>query len=223
MLTLFAYVLNLPNTVMWILIALSALLYGPATCGLTYILRNFARQEHAWTFSDFVSRAKSNFKQGVLVGIIDILLVLGSTAYVTLNSVGVAQGQPMLEMFRYVSIVVLIIYMVMRFYIYTLIVTFDMSFRAIIKNSWIFTVLGFGRNILSLIFIGVALAASVSYMLGFFLAITPALCRFIAVFNGYPVIEKYMLKPMREENGTAESEIKPLFEDDVTERGEPRN
>lgn len=55
------YILNLPPFFMWLLIGVSALLYGPATCGLTYVLRNYARQEHAWTFSDFFTRAKENF------------------------------------------------------------------------------------------------------------------------------------------------------------------
>jgi len=26
---------------------------GPVTCGFTYVLRNYAREEHSWLFSDF--------------------------------------------------------------------------------------------------------------------------------------------------------------------------
>ena len=75
---IFAAILNLPPFFMWLLVGLSAVLYGPATCGLTYILRNYTRQEHAWTFSDFFDRAKKNFKQGLLAGIIDICLLYTS-------------------------------------------------------------------------------------------------------------------------------------------------
>lgn len=220
----FGYVLNLPSFLMWLLIGISAVLYGPATCGLTYVLRNYARQEHAWTFSDFFERAKQNFGQGVLAGIIDILLVLSCSMYLAMNTSALGEGQGFLLAFRYIALVVFVIYLVMRFYIYTMIVTFDMSFKAIIKNAWIFVILGFFRNICSLFFIALAIAASVSYMLAFFGLITFSLCRFIAVFNSYPVIETYMLHPIQkqqqEEGGI--SMIEPVFSDDVKSGGDDK-
>ena len=57
------------------LFALSVFLYGPATMGMTYIFRNFAREEHAW-MSDFVSRGWAYFKQGLFFGILDVVMVL---------------------------------------------------------------------------------------------------------------------------------------------------
>ena len=112
--------------------------------------------------------------------------------------------------------IVFVIYFIMRFYIYTLIVTFDMSFKAIIKNAWIFVILGFFRNLCSVFFIVLSLATSVGYMLAFFGLITLALCRYIAVFNSYPVIERYMLQPMRKkEEAEGVTRIEPIFSDDV--------
>lgn len=215
--TIFAYILNLPPFFMWLLVGLSAVLYGPATCGLTYILRNYTRQEHAWTFSDFFDRAKQNFKQGLLAGIIDIALVLSCSMYVAMDTTALTGAQWYLVTFKYIALIVFVIYFIMRFYIYTLIVTFDMSFKAIIKNAWIFVILGFFRNLCSVFFIVLSLATSVGYMLAFFGLFTLAFCRYIAVFNGYPVIEKYMLQPMRkkeaEEGGV--TMIEPIFSDDV--------
>lgn len=213
---IFASILNLPPFFMWLLVGLSAVLYGPATCGLTYILRNYTRQEHAWTFSDFFDRAKKNFKQGLLAGIIDIALVLSCSMYVAMDTTALTGGQWYLVTFKYIAMIVFVIYFIMRFYIYTLIVTFDMSFKAIIKNAWIFVILGFFRNLCSVFFIVLSLATSVGYMLAFFGLITLALCRYIAVFNSYPVIERYMLQPMRKkEEAEGVTRIEPIFSDDV--------
>ena len=213
---IFGYILNLPPFFMW-LVGASAILYGPATCGLTYILRNYTRQEHAWTFSDFFERAKQNFKQGLLAGVIDIALVLSCSMYVAMDTSALGSGQWYLVAFKYIALIVFVIYFIMRFYIYTLIVTFDMSFKAIIKNAWIFVILGFFRNLCSVFFIVLSLATSVGYMLAFFGLFTLAFCRYIAVFNSYPVIEQYMLQPIRrkqEEEGSI-TIIEPIFSDDV--------
>ena len=214
---IFGYILNLPSFLMWLLVGASAVLYGPATCGLTYVLRNFTRREHAWTFSDFFERSKQNFKQGLIAGIIDIVLVLSCSMYVAMDTTALTGSQWYLITFKYIALIVFIIYFMMRFYIYTLIVTFNMGFKAIIKNSWIFVILGFFRNLCSVFFIVLSIATSVGYMLAFFGLITPVFCRYIAVFNGYPVIDKYMLQPMRkkEEEEGGVTMIEPIFSDDV--------
>jgi hypothetical protein len=46
------------------------------------------------------------------------------------------------------TLLVIMLYIFMRFYIYTLMVTFDLKFFQILKNAAIFTLLGFGRNFL---------------------------------------------------------------------------
>ena len=46
---------------------------GPATAGMTYIMRNFVREEHAWIGSDFKDSVVSNFKQSIIVFVIDIV------------------------------------------------------------------------------------------------------------------------------------------------------
>ena len=54
---------------------------GPATAGITYIMRNFAREEHAWIWSDFKDTFKANFKQASAVYLINlVMLVVGYVA-----------------------------------------------------------------------------------------------------------------------------------------------
>ena len=143
---------NFNSYVKWGLIALSAILYGPATCGLTYVMRNFAREEHTWAFSDFFERSWKNFGQGLIVGIIDILFILNASMYLALDTQNLAPGDGYLAVFKYIAIIVAVLYFVMRNYIYLMIVTFKIKFMAIIKNSALFVILNFGRNLLNLVF-----------------------------------------------------------------------
>ena len=130
-----AWFLNFPDVVKYGLIGLSAILYGPATCGLTYVMRNFARREHTWAFSDFFERSWQNFLQGFLVGVLDILIILSASMYAALDTNTLAQGDGYLAVFKYIAVIVSILYFIMRNYIYIMIVTFKIRFAAIIKNA----------------------------------------------------------------------------------------
>ena len=59
-----------------ILLVVSAFITGPATAGFTYVIRNMQRREHTWIFTDFFKQFKKNYKNGILVSIIDIFAYL---------------------------------------------------------------------------------------------------------------------------------------------------
>ncbi|MGI6335550.1 MAG: YesL family protein [Eubacteriales bacterium] len=218
-------VFGLPFNLGWVLVGVSGLCMGPATAAATYIWRQFAKEEHAWVWSDFWERFKSNFKQGLAVGIIDILVWVSFLLYMTAELLGSSTLTQYLLVFRYVAIIVFIVYTVMRFYIYLIMVTFDMSVFAILRNAWIFSVLGFFRNLCTIFFSGIVIVATAFFPLPLMLTLTYSLVGFITTFNAYPVMEKYMLKPRRQnEDGTVTilefEETKPsepsLFTDDVS-------
>ena len=109
----------------------------------------------------------------------------------------------------------------MRFYAYTIMITFDLSIRKILKNSFIFAFVGFKRNIVALL--GIFVVAAINYMLvGVLLPaaimlpviITISLCSFIAIYASYPVIKKYMIDPYYPEQTNQVSELdETIFED----------
>ena len=95
----------------------------------------------------------------------------------------------------------------MRFYIYLMLVTFDMKMRKIFKNALIFTVLGIKRNLMALL--GMILLLAISIALIFLLVplkiyaviLLPFLCilgfsGFMYTYAAYPVIERYMIAPV---------------------------
>ena len=138
-------VLNVP------LLVISLLAYGPITMGYTYILRNFAREEHAW-MSDFWSRAWSNVRQGLFFGIADILVVClcVSGMFGGFAEAGKNMSYALSVIRSVVCGIALVIWLFMRHYTYLMAVTINLSVFHILKNAWLFVILGFGRNLLSL-------------------------------------------------------------------------
>lgn len=104
---------------------------GPVTAGFTYILRNYAREEHVWLVSDMWQRSKSNFGQAIVVWIVDILafvvLTVAFKFYLGLPG-------PMSYLACIIAFITLV-YIMMHFYIYQLMVTFELKLKDLYKNS----------------------------------------------------------------------------------------
>ena len=183
------------------LLIISVLLYGPITMGLTYIFRNFAREEHAWT-SDLWSRAWSNARQGLFFGIADILVLwlCVNGAFFDISSTGALWALSTVR--RVLSVLALVIWAFMRHYTYLMAVTVNLGVFRILKNAWLFVVLGFGRNVLSslvtlgclfLSFFLVPLLTVVTLPLFFY-----SFTWFCTIFTCYPIVKKYIIVPALE-------------------------
>ncbi|MDR1736500.1 MAG: DUF624 domain-containing protein [Oscillospiraceae bacterium] len=208
---LFSYI---PEPVFYGLCVVSAVLFGPATCGFTYVLRNFAREEHAW-ISDFWSKAKANFTVGLKLGLIEVVAVI--LIALSLSAGGAANTeelsgmtQLMFTASRYISVMVVALLLCIHYYLYTMAVTFEMKAFHILKNSLIFAVVGMWRNLLTLaVFavIAVLLFLSAGMLAGLLEIILLAMIflslgGFAAVFIQYPLIRKHMLDPQLEKENT---------------------
>ena len=55
---------------LYILFCIPIVTIGPATAAMTKILRNYARQEHAFLWADFIETFKANWKQAAIFGAI---------------------------------------------------------------------------------------------------------------------------------------------------------
>lgn len=209
---IFLFLQKMPREVFFALVILSAVLFGPVTCGYAYILRNFARRQHAWV-SDLWSRTKKNFLQGIQMGTVEILFVLlffaSLSATSNENLIGVEGSMRMvLYVCRYASIGVGLLWLFMRNYFYVMIVTFNLKTREVLKNSFIFAVVGLPRNIIALLVQIVFLFISL-IMLWFFSEffeflytglLMLSLCGFAGIFITYPVVKKYLIDPLNLKN-----------------------
>lgn len=192
---------------------------GPATCGLVYILRNFANEKPVFMVSDFFDAFKSNFKQGFVIGLFDLLTTgIASVAliwYIANQQLSIAMAIPLV-----ICIIVEVLLMFMRFYTYLMTVTVELPIKHILKNSFIFAFLGLKSNLISG-FWTVLLILPLLWLwpwLLFFVVIGFSTLAFIATFNSYPYIVKYIIEPhekqMRAEMGEDDEDDDEDEEDD---------
>lgn len=188
-----------------LLVALTALTWGWQNVGATYNLRSLVRGDSCFLFSDYFYAIRRNLKQGFFVGLLDfiIIAVLAVDFFYFRNYVS-SLGSGFLYVF---VIALIVIYTLMRFYLYLMLVTFDLSTRKLLKNALIFSVLGIKRNVMGLL--GIVLLAALNLLiivpclsigfsapiilpLFYFLSFTG----FIAAYAAYPNIKRYMIDPV---------------------------
>ncbi len=200
--------LNLPTyspAMIWVMIALAVLLaviWGWVNIGATYCTRNMLRGDPVFMTSDFFYAIKRNLWPGLLLGLIDFgIIAILAFDFIYFSRIG---GTFMIDFFYFAIIGLCIIYFFMRFYIYLMLITFDIKIRKLFKNALIFSVLGVGRNLMGLLGMVVLIAANVVLIsllmpIGIvvplilpLIYLLPSINLFIS-YAAYPVIEKYMI------------------------------
>lgn len=178
------------------LICVPVITVGPAQAGMTYLLRNYSREEHAFIWSDFKEHALKNFKQSLIVSVINtlitVLVILDIYLYFNMS-----RNNVLLSSASVLVIFAFILFMMMNMYIYPMIVTFDLTIKQLYKNALMFAMLKFFPNLLILIIclavllVPFFLQPAIAYLL--FIFLTMSLIGFITNFHVYPKLKKYMM------------------------------
>ena len=211
--TLFGNVVEMPTyNLTFFLVVLGLFVFVLATWGLqsvgaAYINRGLVRGDPVFLFSDYFHAIKKNYKQGIVLGIIDALALLLLTfnfCFLYMNSTSIFT-----EILLFINAGIFTLYAFMRKYIYLLAITFDITIPKIFKNSLIFTLLGIKRNLVGAIgsillltvnvFIGV-LCMSFNFIIPLMLPLVYYIgaSSFISTYSVYPVIDKYMIEPYKQ-------------------------
>jgi uncharacterized membrane protein YesL len=205
-------IVSVPSYISLPLLALSAIAYGPMTCGIVYCMRNHTREEHVWATDIFV-RAWKNAKQGLFFGFLDIAVTLSVLIYLySGDSLGMSGW--IYSYLRILGVAVFVVYALMRWYIYQMIVTFNLKIGGLLKNAWMFVILGFGRNLIaaitSVIFIVFWILLPVFFpqliplTLLVMISLFWSFLWFLQVFATYPVMHKYLVAPALAERAKKE-------------------
>ena len=103
--------------------------------GVTYILRNWARDQHTFTFSDLKDAIKGNWKGGLLLGFLNGASLL--LAYVAYSYYGVmaATGGMFWIVPQMLIVIILALWWMANMLITPMMVTYDMNFRTLVRNS----------------------------------------------------------------------------------------
>ena len=197
------------NTYIYWAIAILAIIhivtFGWQKVGATYVLRGLVRGDSVFVWSDFFYAIRKNLKQGLILGLIDSVAMLALAFDIIYFYTSPSSS---MNNFMYImTIALIVLYMIFRFYTYLMVVTFDMKLSKIFKNALIFIVLGIKRNIMALLGLAAVTAIAVVLIVLFLpmgLGVTLVLpfiyylgvCGFIYTYAAYPVIEKYMIEPV---------------------------
>lgn len=191
--------------------ALTTFTWGYANAGTAYVIRNIQRGEPVFMWSDYWHTVKKNAWQALIVGVIDVAIIALLVYDIYVYSLNTATG--IYAFMYFFSIFLAVLYIVMRFYIYPMLVTFDLSVFKLYKNAFIFTFVGLKRNVLGLL--GVALAIGINVFilmvfpaLGIVLpfALTVGVVSYISVYAAYPKIKEVMIDPYESEKPEAEAD-----------------
>ncbi len=195
----FAYVGVGESVVKYLLMATPVFTFFPSLSALTFLLREFSREIPVFLWSDFWAQFKKNYKQSLLAGIIDVViyaaLIFGIRYYGSL-------AMPV----KLVSTVLLFAAMLFtfaNFYVFSMIVTFDMKIRHIFKNAFLFSMIKFPTNLfLLIVLLAIFAVFYLTVFTTFFALVLQCLILtttmwFIVVFGTWPAIEKYMIDPQK--------------------------
>lgn len=182
---------------------------GFAAAGITNVTRNLARDKHSFGFVDFIETIKKNWKQALIFGILNVVLMavmlfgiwfyywgLGLTAQLGLG----------------MCLVALAVFSMMKYYIWVLMITFDLPLKAILRNSFYLVLLNIKNNLIVgtvsvayyalLLFILIMIPNPLTISLEFLLSVMffPGFKHLLVQYLVFPSVKKYIIDPYYEEH-----------------------
>lgn len=197
-----------------VLLSIPVISSGLGSIGTTYIARSIVTKQHSFGTSDFFGCIKKNFKQGFIAGIINIIItviLVFSTVYYA-EAMIKAENTLSLETACFgIVLFMLIIFLMMNYYMWTLIITFKYSLKQVYSNSFKLALIGIKKNLIifaCLLPFYAVFAALILFFgnIGIIVAAFIAVCIFptfrylVIEHNIFPVIKKILIDPYYEKH-----------------------
>ena len=178
---------------------------GPVQAGMAYVTRNWARDEHAFVWSDFKDAIKENWKQALgisaITGIVPLIMLVCWQFYG-----GMAQSNGLFFVVPQVLTLALgLVWMLALAFLYPMMVTYKMGFGTLIRNALLLSVGRLpqtaGARLVMLVpaLIAGLVAFFTPYMMyalmalgGYYLLIGNALARFVYASFTNAVFDRYI-------------------------------
>lgn len=208
---------------------LPLILLAPFTAGLTIVTRNYAREEHAFVWSDFWETVKGNWKYFLLNGVIIYIVYVIVTFSLIYYYHRAAQSAIFYVPF-WLCVILAAMFLFAQYYIPVMFVTFDLKFGHVYRNAFIFVFAGFFRNILITailvaLIVGITMIPLMPVTLLALLLIVALLAfsfvSYLINFTVYPVIDQYLIQPYNkklEEEKYGKPEEKVIEKDPLDEK-----
>lgn len=192
------------------LISIPVLTAGLASAGMTNVTHNISVGGYSFGSSDFFETIKKNWKQSLLVGIINTiitaLLIFDIGYFYVLSKASNSM------LFCLVGIAVLFaVFSMVKFYVWNIVITFKLKTKDIYFNAFRFVFLGIKNNLLTVLSLVCYYALFVAaYFLPIpglqwaiyfiLLLIFPGFKYYAISFNAFPIIKQYMIDPYYKEH-----------------------
>lgn len=208
--------------VMYVFACLPIVTIGPATAGFTYVLRNYSQGKPVYLFSDFMEKAKENFKQGLIVFFLDaVLLAMMVFAYFSWSDASfwmIGENASLIpDWIRPAALVfvfiLLYIFVSANFYVYPMMVSFKLTTKQLIRNSVILGVYKLGKNLLMIVFdlaVAILLIGTFPPSLAFCLLLPFSVCGLFTTMIAFPELVRHVAEPSVEPEDPGED---PVFTD----------
>lgn len=203
----------------YVLLSLPIITTGMTSAGLTNVTRNIARDKHSFGLSDFFETIKKNFKQALAVGIINVIItaIITFAIYIYYKSFVTAETSSTFNLLGFiVSLIVAMVFLMMQFYMYTLMITFGFSVKTLYVNSFKFVFVNLWKNLLCGILLLLVYGIYVAIFMAFpywsvllaevlIAAITLPSFRYLLIqFFTFGSIKKYIIDPYYKEHPDAD-------------------
>lgn len=183
---------------------------GLAKSGMTHVARSLNREKHSFLLEDFFETIKKNWKQSLGLGVMNILfsaiLALDIWYFWSYVSRDDLKELPILQILGLgLALALAIVTTYMKYYIWTMTITFSLTIKQMIKNSFQFVFLNFFKNLLVSILFGaiyfglycMAIMGPGLMVLAIILLVfvVPGFKTLLVQTLAFPSIKKYMIDP----------------------------
>lgn len=189
----------------WLLMLIPSItITGPFTAGVSYVTRNWSRDEHAFVWSDFKDAVKANWKQALLVSFITSLMPI--ILYVCWMFYGrMAAESPFFVVPQVLATMLGVVWFLAVIYMYPLMVTYKLKIKDLIRNAILLSIgrlpQSLGLRLLSAVPVAIGAAVilfagqlewAVLGMLLYYVLIGFSLSRFIYASYTNAVFDKFI-------------------------------
>ncbi len=207
--------------IIYVLFCIPIVTFGPATAAMTTLMRNIYLEKPQFVFHDFWQAFKKNFKQSLVIGIVDVIAVCLAVFSYFFYTINMDTNDSYWFLYA-LTMAAEVIFLLMNFFIYPQIIALNLPMGAILKNSLILAFVNLKGNLITLAFyiIYAMLFMFFPPIMAFLVPVLPfAWFGLIGIFACYPAIQKFIINPFYEAKGETNPELpeheydESLFED----------
>ena len=201
-----AELVRMMQSVLWVTLLLlipCITITGPFTAGLCYVTRNWARDEHAFAWSDFIDAVKANWKPSLVISFITSLMPI--TMYLCWTYYGeMANSNAIMIVPQTITVMLGILWSLAVTYTYPMIISYKMRLRDVLRNSFLLAIgrlpMSVGVRLLHCVPVGIALLVALFLstpwamfgLMGYYMLMGFGLSRFVTASYVNGVFDKYI-------------------------------